>query len=90
METKNRVRTFCRKASVATTVGAGALLAAPAVSHAQVTIPADPTGGYMEDAQASVQTWALTVGVPALFGLTLVGILIRMGRRWMRKAGSSV
>lgn len=54
------------------------------------TIPADPTGGALADVQTGVQTWVLTYGVPVLFGLILLGILIRLGMRWARKAGSKV
>jgi len=59
-------------------------------SAAPATIPADPTGGYMADSQDFVQTWVLTYGVPVLFGLTLLGIGIKLARRWMKRAGGAV
>lgn len=59
-------------------------------TFAAVTIPADPTGGAMGDVQSGVQTWTLTYGLPALFGLILLGILIRLGIRWTKRAGRSV
>lgn len=70
-------------------IGGGAAFAAPPTTTG-VTIPDDPTGGYMGAAQTKIQTWALTIGVPVLLGLTLVGVLIKMGRRWLKRAGGSV
>lgn len=55
-----------------------------------VTVPADPTGGQMDTMQTGVQGWVLTYGVPVLFGLTLLGILIRTGTKWVKRAARSV
>lgn len=70
---------------LATTLGA---LTIPGFAFA--TLPADPTGGAMASAETSIQTWVLTYGVPVLFTLTLLGILIRVGIKWVRRAGSKI
>lgn len=54
------------------------------------TLPADPTGGAMGDVQSNVQTWVLTYGAPVLFALIALGILIRLGTKWAKRAGKSV
>lgn len=54
------------------------------------TLPADPTGGAMGDVQTNVQTWVLTYGAPVLFALIALGILIRLGTKWAKRAGKSV
>jgi hypothetical protein len=77
------------KAAVGTTAFLALTTLGSGLSHAD-SIPADPTGGYMGTAQTYVQSWVLTVGVPVLFGLTLLGIGLRLARRWMRKAGGAV
>lgn len=55
-----------------------------------VTVPADPSGGQMATMQSSVQSWVITYGAPVLFGLVLLGVLIRLGVKWARKAASAV
>lgn len=67
-----------------TTLGVGA-----GVSFAD-TIPADPTGGAMTDVQDNTVTWILTYGVPVVFAMILVGVLIKLGIRWAKKAGRMV
>lgn len=54
------------------------------------TLPADPTGGALDDAGTTVQTWVLTYAVPVIFALTLLGIMVRLGRKWLRRAGGAV
>jgi hypothetical protein len=54
------------------------------------TLPADPTGGAMATAETSIQTWVLTYGVPVLVTLTVLGILIRLALKWIKRAGSRV
>jgi hypothetical protein len=73
-------------AMVTLTGFAGAAFAAPAV----VTVPLDPTGGAMDTAQSAIQTWVTTIGIPVLFGLLLLGVLIRLGTKWFRKAAKAV
>lgn len=65
-------------------------LVAPTAFAAPRTIPADPTGGQMAIVQDKTQTWVLTYGVPVLFGLLILGILIRLGVKWARRAGSKI
>ena len=64
--------------------------AAFASSPAVITVPADPTAGQMDTMQTSVQSWVLTYGVPVLFGLILLGILIRLATKWVKRAARSV
>lgn len=59
-------------------------------SAAPPTLPADPTAGAMGDLQGSVQTWVMTYGAPTLFALIFLGILIRLGVKWTKRAGKSV
>jgi len=81
----------CRRhAAKAAAFGAVVSLVAPAAAHADVTVPADPTGGALGDTQSSVQTWVVTYGVPVVFGLMLLGILIRLAVKWAKKAGRMV
>lgn len=54
------------------------------------TLPADPTGGALADLQGSVQTWTVTYGVPVVFGLLALGIMIRVAIKYARRAGSKV
>jgi len=54
------------------------------------TVPADPTAGALTDVQNSVITWVVDYGVPTLFALIILGILIRLGIKWAKKAGRSV
>lgn len=54
------------------------------------TVPADPTDGALVDVQNRVITWVVTYGVPTLFALIILGILIRLGVKWAKKAGRSV
>lgn len=66
------------------------LVMGPAAFAAPQTIPADPTGGAMGDVVGGVSEWVVDYGAPALFLLILLGILIRLGVRWMKRAGRSV
>jgi len=54
------------------------------------TLPTDPLGGAMATSEASVQTWVITYGVPTVVTLTVLGVLIRLGLKWLRRAGKSV
>lgn len=54
------------------------------------TLPADPTAGAMADIETSVQTWVITYGIPVVFTLLTLGILVRLGMKWARRAGSKV
>lgn len=44
----------------------------------------------MATSEASVQTWVITYGVPTVVTLTVLGVLIRLGLKWLRRAGKSV
>lgn len=82
-----------RARATAFVVAAVTAVTVPSVAFASVPpveVPADPTGGQLAASQDWIQTFVLTYGVPVLFGLTLLGIGIKIGRRWMRKAGGSV
>lgn len=87
---KNVVARFRLLLAVVTASLFGLALVGGQASAAPPTLPADPTGGAMGDVQTSVQTWVLTYGAPVLFGLVALGILISVGRRWAKRAGSSV
>lgn len=87
----NRLSSFpARLLAVVLSVAVGGFALGGSASAAPPTIPADPTGGAMADVQTNVQTWVLTYGVPALFALIIVGILIRLAVRWTKRAGRSV
>lgn len=75
---------FAAAFGLALTFGTGGASAAPP------TLPADPTGGAMGDMQTEVQDWVLTYGAPVLFGLIILGILIRIGTKWTKRAGKAV
>lgn len=82
-----------RKASVRAYVvalSAAAAVLVPGVAFADVTVPADPLDGAMGDTQASIQTWVVTYAVPVLVGLTVLGLLIRLGLKMLRRAGGRV
>lgn len=53
-------------------------------------VPADPTGGAMSETLDGVITWVTTYGVPALAVGILTGILIRLGFKWVRRAGRAI
>jgi hypothetical protein len=53
------------------------------------TLPADPTGGAMLEAETSIQSWVLDYGVPVVVTLTVLGILIRLGMKWLLRAGAT-
>lgn len=93
----NKIKTFLsstagKLAVIATAVfstlgfGVNAFAAAPR----DISIPADPTGGAYDDMSGKLVTWVTTYGVPTLFGLALLGILIRLGYRWMKRAAKAV
>lgn len=87
-------RHLLRNTAIAVSVPVMSTLAVVGTSFAAapsvVTVPVDPTGGQMDTVQGSVQTWVLTYGIPVLFGLTLLGVLIRLGVKWFRKAAKAV
>lgn len=99
---ENSLETRCRSHRVRNTVLAVSIPAMSVVGFADasfagftplpkpVTVPLDPTGGQMDIVQGGVQTWVLTYGIPVLFGLTLLGVLIRLGLKWFRKAAKAV
>ena len=56
----------------------------------RATIPADPTDGAMSDIETSVQTWVITYGVPVLFTLLLLDVLIKLGLKWARRGARAI
>lgn len=60
-------------------LGVGSAAAAPP------TLPADPLAGGMGDAQGAAQTWVITYGVPVVVALVILGGLIRLGLKWLRR-----
>lgn len=71
---------------LATVIGA---VAVPS-GFAFATLPADPTAGALADIETNVQSWVITYGVPVVFTLLTLGILIRLGMKWAKRAGSKV
>lgn len=84
----NRIRTALRVfgATVALFLGFGVASAAAAPP----TLPADPLAGGMGDAQGAAQTWVITYGVPVVVALVILGGLIRLGIKWLRRGLRSV
>lgn len=84
------MKTKIRKA----VIGSGVALmtvAGPTLAHAAPpTLPEDPSGGQVDAAWGTLQGWALTIGAPVLFGLTVVGLGVRMLVKWLKRAGRSV
>lgn len=60
------------------------MFAAPPTTPAP-TMPFDPLGGGMGDAQAAAQTWITAYGVPVVVALVVLGALIKLGLRWLRR-----
>ena len=87
---EKRTARFCRRGGAAVVVGASLALAGGVPVFADVTVPADPLAGAMGNAQGSIQTWVTSYGVPVLVGLTLFGILLRLGVKWLKRVGRSV
>ncbi len=65
----------------------GSVLAVPAMAMAQVT---DPTGGALDTGVADISGFVTTYGAPAIFGLAAVGIGIRVGLKYFKRAAGSV
>lgn len=68
-------------ASVMVFLGLGVASAAAAPP----TLPADPLAGGMGDAQGAAQTWVITYGVPVVVALVILGGLIRLGLKWLKR-----
>jgi hypothetical protein len=80
------------KAKIAAVISAVAMVlgfAGPAFA-ATTAVPADPSAGAMDTVQNGVIDWVTTYGAPVLFALILLGILVRLAVRWVKKAGRSV
>lgn len=71
----------------AITVG-GAAAGLPAVVGAQEA-PADPTNGALTQGVADLGANIGTTYVPALFALATIGIGVKIGLKYYRKAGSN-
>jgi hypothetical protein len=67
--------------------GAGAASAAPSVDP---TLPLDPSGGSIDTTWAAIQTFVLGKGAALLFGLTGLGILIRVAWKYLRRGSHAV
>lgn len=52
-----------------------------------LTIPADPTMGQTTTAMDTIQDFALVQAAPMLFVITLLGVLVGVGLRYVKRAG---
>ena len=79
-----------RAATVSTAIAAVTFLPIASATFAvNPTLPVDPSGGAYGDAWGTFQTWALAA-IPALFGLTVLGLGIRMLLKWTKRAGRAL
>jgi len=78
-----------KKAVYGLAITGGTFLATGSVAFAS-TVPADPTDGQLQVVQDGVITFVVDYGAPALFALTLLGILVRLALKWMKRAGRAV
>lgn len=80
------------RARVASVLVSAAMLVVGTVSSAQAvpTLPADPTGGAGDTFITGLQTWVLTYGVPLIFGLLLLGTIIRVAVKYVKRGARSI
>lgn len=93
----NKIRSFVARfrllcAVVAATIAGIAFVGAPASAGGPTLppMPADPTGGAMSDTVDNTMTWVTTYGIPALALAIGFGILVRLGFKWLRRAGRAI
>lgn len=65
----------------------GLAFASGGASAAPPTLPADPLGGAMGDTSDDIITWVTTYAVPAIIVVTVFGIIIRLGMKYLRRLG---
>lgn len=54
------------------------------------TLPADPSGGAIDDTWGSVQDFVVGKGGAVLFGLGGLGILVKVAWKYMRRGANAV
>lgn len=81
-----RSRTRSRVASVLAVVSASVI---GFVSPAAAATP-DPTGGAASGFLTSITAWVTTYGVPLVFGLLLLGVIIMVAIKYARKGARAV
>ena len=89
-ETERTSRLGRRAAAVMAAIVGVSLTVGTSAFAVDPTLPADPSGGAYSSAWGTFQTWAISIGVPALFGLTVLGVGIRMLLKWTKRAGRAI
>lgn len=80
-------------AALSVMLGLGVAFAGPAsaaVPSVDPTLPADPSGGAVGSTWTAIQGWVLGSGAAMLFGLTGLGILIRLALKYMKRGARAV
>lgn len=77
-------------AALTAALGLGLVFGGGAASAAPPTLPADPSGGAVDDTWNAVQSFVLGKGAAVLFGLTGLGILLRLALKYTKRGARAV